>query len=78
MRRGLAYNIAVTFFFYYLLGYALNRLTGRTVVGMAPAVRDSARRAGFGRTVPGLTGAAAWLVLAALAGDLALHLADRL
>jgi glycosyltransferase involved in cell wall biosynthesis len=78
MRRGLAYNIAVTFFFYYLLGYGLNRLTGRTVVGMAPAVRGSARRARRGRTVPGLADAAAWLLLAALVGDLALHLAGRL
>jgi glycosyltransferase involved in cell wall biosynthesis len=41
MRRGLAYNVAVTFCFYYVIGYALNRMSGRTVVGMAPSVRSS-------------------------------------
>jgi glycosyltransferase involved in cell wall biosynthesis len=41
MRRGLAYNIAVTFLFYYVIGYALNRMSGRTVVGMAPSFRSS-------------------------------------
>jgi glycosyltransferase involved in cell wall biosynthesis len=40
MRRGLAYNVAVTFLFYYVIGYALNRMSGRTVVGMAPSVRS--------------------------------------
>ena len=39
MRRGLAYNFAVTFLFYYLIGYSLNRMSGRTVVGMAPSFR---------------------------------------
>ena len=78
MHRGLAYNVAVTFFFYYLLGYGLNRLTGRTVVGMAPAFRDGPRRATFGRTVSGLVGATAWLVLVILVGDLTLRLAGRL
>src|SRR5580698_9207733 len=41
MRRGLAYNFAVTFLFYYLIGYSLNRMSGRTVVGMAPSFRTS-------------------------------------
>jgi glycosyltransferase involved in cell wall biosynthesis len=40
MRRGLAYNVAVTFLFYYVIGYSLNRMSGRTVVGMAPSVRS--------------------------------------
>jgi glycosyltransferase involved in cell wall biosynthesis len=39
MHRGLAYNFAVTFLFYYVFGYALNRVTGRPVIGMAPPVR---------------------------------------
>jgi glycosyltransferase involved in cell wall biosynthesis len=39
MRRGLAYNFAVTFLFYYVIGYSLNRMSRRTVVGMAPAFR---------------------------------------
>jgi glycosyl transferase family 2 len=44
MRRGLAYNIVVTFGFYYVLGYSLNRMTGRTVVGMAPSFRSRGAR----------------------------------
>ena len=39
LTRGLFYNIFVTFFTYYLLAYYINRLTGRTVIGMAPAYR---------------------------------------
>ncbi len=39
MEKGVAYNFAVSFFYYYILGYALNRLFGRPVLGMAPAVR---------------------------------------
>ncbi len=88
MHRGFAYNVVVTFFFYYLLGYGLNRLTARTVVGMAPAVRDSARGAGVGRVGPGrggrgrvmprLVSAAALVAVAALLGDLTVHLAGRL
>jgi glycosyltransferase involved in cell wall biosynthesis len=44
MQRGLAYNFAVTFLFYYVLGYSLNRMSGRTVVGMAPPCRTQAAR----------------------------------
>jgi glycosyltransferase involved in cell wall biosynthesis len=39
LHRGLAYNVAVTFLFYYVIGYSLNRMSGRTVVGMAPSFR---------------------------------------
>lgn len=39
LRRGLAYNLLVTCMFYYVAGYILNGLTGRRVVGMAPAFR---------------------------------------
>jgi glycosyltransferase involved in cell wall biosynthesis len=39
MQRGLAYNFAVTFLFYYVIGYSLNRVSGRTMVGMAPSFR---------------------------------------
>lgn len=39
MEKGVAYNFAVSFFYYYILGYALNRLFGRPVLGMAPAFR---------------------------------------
>jgi glycosyltransferase involved in cell wall biosynthesis len=41
LTQGLAYNIVVTFLWYYLLGYWINRLMHRQVLGMAPA---------FGRT----------------------------
>ena len=41
LTQGLAYNIVVTFFWYYLLGYGINRMLHRQVLGMAPA---------FGRT----------------------------
>lgn len=37
--EGLVYNIAVTCVFYYLLGYWLNRLFHRPVLGTAPAFR---------------------------------------
>jgi len=39
MEKGVLYNFAVSFFYYYILGYALNRLLGRPVLGMAPAFR---------------------------------------
>ncbi len=37
--RGLVYNLFVSLIVYYLLAYALNRLTGRQALGMAPAFR---------------------------------------
>ena len=42
IEKGLVYNFAVSFFFYYILGYALNRLFRRPLLGMAPAFRRSA------------------------------------
>jgi glycosyltransferase involved in cell wall biosynthesis len=44
MQRGLVYNLLVTFLFYYVLGYSLNRMTRRTVVGMAPSFRSRGAR----------------------------------
>ncbi len=41
LKQGLAYNIVVTFVWYYLIGYWLSRMLHRQVLGMAPA---------FGRT----------------------------
>ena len=38
--QGLLYNLAVTFGYYYLLGYVLNRACRRPVLGMAPPFRD--------------------------------------
>ncbi|HZE37197.1 MAG TPA: glycosyltransferase family 2 protein [Stackebrandtia sp.] len=43
MERGLFYNLFVTVFYYYLLGYWLNRLTGRRIIGTAPHIRQRAR-----------------------------------
>jgi hypothetical protein len=39
LNRGLFYNIAVTFLFYCVLGYCLNRLFHRRLLGTAPAFR---------------------------------------
>jgi glycosyltransferase involved in cell wall biosynthesis len=39
--RGLAYNVFVTLPVHYLLTYAVNRMTGRRVLGSAPAVREA-------------------------------------
>jgi glycosyltransferase involved in cell wall biosynthesis len=39
MEEGVVYNFAVSFFYYYILGYALNRIFRRPVLGMAPAFR---------------------------------------
>lgn len=41
LSRGFVYNAIVTVIFYYFLGYTLNRLTRRSVVGMAPAFRPT-------------------------------------
>jgi glycosyltransferase involved in cell wall biosynthesis len=43
LHRGLLYNIAVTYLYYYLLGYWVNRLFHRTVLGTAPAFRGDGR-----------------------------------
>ncbi len=75
LRRGLAYNLLITCLYYYLLGYAVNRLCGRTIVGTAPHVRDvdaprasaspaTARRLALAARAPGWIGvlmAVAWL-----------------
>jgi glycosyltransferase involved in cell wall biosynthesis len=42
LSRGFVYNVLVTVLFYYFLGYTLNRLARRSVVGMAPACRPTA------------------------------------
>lgn len=41
LHQGLVYNVLVTFLWYYLMAYWLNRLLHRQILGMAPA---------FGRT----------------------------
>ncbi len=57
LRRGLLYNVFVTCLYYYLLGYALNRLTGRRVLGTAPEIRgpsSQVQRWAWGTGVTGL------------------------
>jgi glycosyltransferase involved in cell wall biosynthesis len=39
--RGLAYNLFVSLFVFYLSAYFVNRLFGRRLVGQAPAFRDA-------------------------------------
>lgn len=39
MERGVVYNFAVSFGYYYIVGYAVNRLLRRPVLGMAPPFR---------------------------------------
>lgn len=48
MEQGFVYNVLVTFLYHYLLGYTLNRVFGRQVLGMAPPFRrpNLAARAG--------------------------------
>ena len=67
LRRGLTYNIFVTCFFYYLLGYGLNRMFGRRVLGTAPEIRGAKHELAWG-----LRAAAASLVVASAV--LAVHL----
>lgn len=45
LRQGLAYNLVVTYLYYYVLGYSLNRLLRRPLIGTAPAFRDESRTA---------------------------------
>lgn len=44
LSQGLIYNVFVTLFYYYALGYALNRMSSRTLVGMAPAFRSGSNQ----------------------------------
>jgi hypothetical protein len=39
MDQGLLYTLVVSFGYYYALSYVLNRLSSRTVLGAAPAIR---------------------------------------
>ncbi len=74
LRKGLAYNIFVTCLFYYVLGYVLNRITGRRVIGMYPAFRASARPARTWRRAQALITASVGLAVFAVVGDYAFRL----
>jgi len=41
LNRGLFYNVFVSFLVYYLLAYNLNKIFKRTILGTAPAYRES-------------------------------------
>lgn len=71
LRRGLLYNAFVTCFYYYLVGYALNRFAGRRVLGTAPEVREGAPRLA---RVPRLPAVRAWAGVVAAALGVALFL----
>ncbi len=59
MQRGLIYNLFVSGFVYYFLGYLLNRISARRTIGMAPAFRYDASSSSdqaigtTGRSAPG-------------------------
>lgn len=63
LRKGLAYNLAVTFLYYYVLGYTLNQLLRRPLIGTAPAVRPDAAPAPRGRRSLGIAVASASLAM---------------
>ena len=64
--RGLVYNLFVTLGYYYLLGYYLNHLTGRRIMGMAPAIRPGAGHSEHGTAIDAATGAGALGAVAAV------------
>lgn len=74
LRKGLAYNIFVTCLYYYLIGYALNRIAGRRIIGMAPAFRASARPVGPWRRAQTLVATSVGLAVCAVVGGFAWRL----
>lgn len=70
LERGLVYTLLVSFGYYYLLGYYLNRLTGRRIMGMAPPIRPDATHHEHGTVRDAAAGAGA---LGAFAGVVALR-----
>jgi glycosyltransferase involved in cell wall biosynthesis len=77
LHRGLAYNIVVTCLYYYFLGYAVNRMTGRRVVGLAPAFRARATCHGrIRRRARDVAGLSIGLAFCFFFADLTLHLIE--
>lgn len=64
LQQGLAYNLVVTFFVYYLLAYWLNRLTRRPVLGTAPAFRRDGRSSSLSSRIGRFALVAAGVVVA--------------
>jgi glycosyltransferase involved in cell wall biosynthesis len=73
LNRGMLYNVAVTLVFYYLLGYGLNRLAHRPLVGTAPVFRGSGSSP-HRRWVGGALAACVLVLMTLLIGDLAFDL----
>jgi glycosyltransferase involved in cell wall biosynthesis len=67
LRQGLLYNVVVTFLYYYLLGYTLNRLARRPLIGMAPAFRAESAPVLRGRRFVGVA-VAGFAVVSYVAG----------
>ena len=73
LTQGLAYNVVVSFLFYYVLAVTLNHATGRAVIGTAPAFRnDRSRPVSRRYRLLGL----GWLTVAAAATALTARLMD--
>jgi glycosyltransferase involved in cell wall biosynthesis len=76
LTRGLVYNVFVTCFYYYLFGYALNRVTGRRLLGTAPEFRETAPATlGVRRARLALEGIAAVLLMGLVIARLGVDLA---
>ncbi|WP_442914193.1 glycosyltransferase [Kribbella sp. NBC_00359] len=74
LTQGLAYNVVVSFLFYYVLAVTLNHATGRAVIGTAPAFRnDRSRPVSRRYRLSGL----GWLTVAAAATALTARLMDN-
>ncbi len=82
LQRGLAYNLFVTFFYYYALAYLLNRVSRRTLMHTAPVFRTEKtsllahlkiRRGAYGAGLWGL-----FLILAVFVRPLGRDLAEGL
>jgi glycosyltransferase involved in cell wall biosynthesis len=76
LHRGLAYNIVITCLYYYVVGYAVNRMAGRRVVGIAPAFRAPARHGRIRRKVCEVARLGFGLAFCLLFGDLALRVVE--
>jgi glycosyltransferase involved in cell wall biosynthesis len=63
LTRGLLYSFFVTLLVYYLLGYLLNRLFKRRVIGMAPAYRNDRGPLSRRLQAAGLVALAAFVLL---------------
>jgi glycosyltransferase involved in cell wall biosynthesis len=68
LRQGLLYNIVVTCLYYYLVGYVLNRVFGRTVLGTAPHFRGDANARTRTQCIARLARTAVWIILLAVGG----------